>query len=329
MKKFICFVLISVLLPVLSYSQSTDKLNNGRNPIGPNAQIGGELPVPFVASFGPESFEAVTFPPTGWTKLNPIGGIGWDRITNGMVVPGWGSLVTVSCPPGGGTAIAFATYINGGTTANDMWLITPQIMNISLSDSLVFWIKKWPGLDYADNVDVKISTTNNSTPAAFTYTVALLVYPQVNDTTWTRKSYALSSVPGLTGGSNIYVGFREHVSDNLADGDVIGIDLVQLVGLVGIENQNNQNPTEYSLKQNYPNPFNPSTEIVFALPQSEFVTLKVYDILGNEVASVVNEYRLKGTHTVKFDASKLSSGMYFYKIQAGDFSDTKKMTLIK
>lgn len=329
MKKFICLLLAAVLLPVLSYSQTYDKLNSPRTPIGPNTQIGGELPIPFVASFGPESFESPTFPPTGWTKLNPGGGTGWARITNGTVVPGWGSLVVASAPPGGGTAITFATYINGGATSNDMWIITPQIMNISLSDSLVFWIKKWPGLDYTDNVDIKISTTNNSTPAAFTYTVALLVYPAVNDTAWTRKSYALSSVPGLTGGSNIYVGFREHVLDNLADGDVIGLDLVQLIGLVGIENQNNENPSSYSLKQNYPNPFNPSTEIVFALPNSEFVTLKVYGVLGNEVATVVNEYRLKGTHSVKFDASNLGSGMYFYKIQAGDFSDTKKMTLIK
>lgn len=88
-------------------------------------------------------------------------------------------------------------------------------------------------------------------------------------------------------------------------------------------------PNEFSLAQNYPNPFNPSTTISFTIPQSEFVTLKVYDILGREVATLVNENLTAGNHTYNFDASKLTSGVYFYKLQTGKFSETKKMILMK
>ncbi len=87
--------------------------------------------------------------------------------------------------------------------------------------------------------------------------------------------------------------------------------------------------TEYSLSSNFPNPFNPSTLITYALPQSGLVTLKVYDILGNEVATLANEVKSEGIHSVNFNASGLSSGVYLYKIQAGSFIQTKKMTLMK
>ncbi len=99
-------------------------------------------------------------------------------------------------------------------------------------------------------------------------------------------------------------------------------------GTVGVENED-QIPTQYSLSQNYPNPFNPSTTIQFSVPSSEFVTLKVYDVLGNEVATLVNEEKPAGSYLVEFNASYLSSGIYFCKIQAGNFSETKKLTLMK
>ena len=88
-------------------------------------------------------------------------------------------------------------------------------------------------------------------------------------------------------------------------------------------------PDSYNLAQNYPNPFNPVTTIKYSIPESGNVSLKVYDILGNEVASLVNEEKGPGVYSVTFDASKLSSGVYLYKLQAGSFTESKKMLLMK
>ncbi len=88
-------------------------------------------------------------------------------------------------------------------------------------------------------------------------------------------------------------------------------------------------PEKYSLSQNYPNPFNPVTKINFAIPKSGLVTLKVYDVLGREVSTLVNEIKNAGTYKVDFNASNLSSGMYFYKVSVNGFTDVKKMMLIK
>lgn len=85
----------------------------------------------------------------------------------------------------------------------------------------------------------------------------------------------------------------------------------------------------YSLSQNYPNPFNPSTRITYAIPQEEFVSLKIYNVLGSEVATMVNEVKRAGSHSVEFNASKLPSGVYIYTIKAGQFMDSRKLLLLK
>ncbi|BDQ03348.1 S8 family serine peptidase [Ignavibacterium sp.] len=94
---------------------------------------------------------------------------------------------------------------------------------------------------------------------------------------------------------------------------------------------NNSLPTEFSLQQNYPNPFNPSTTIEYVIPNGvrNLVTLKVYDLLGSEVTTLVNEEKSAGIYKVDFDASELTSGIYFYKLQAGSFSQSRKMILLK
>jgi len=88
-------------------------------------------------------------------------------------------------------------------------------------------------------------------------------------------------------------------------------------------------PTSYELSQNYPNPFNPSTEIRFALPTEDIVTLKIFNVLGQEIMTLMHEKMGAGSHTVRFDASKLTSGVYLYQISSGKFTETKKMVLMK
>jgi len=88
-------------------------------------------------------------------------------------------------------------------------------------------------------------------------------------------------------------------------------------------------PNQFNLSQNYPNPFNPTTTIKYQIPELSFVTLKIYDVLGNEITNLVNEEKSAGSYEVDFNATTLPSGIYFYKLQAGNFVETKKMVLLK
>lgn len=97
----------------------------------------------------------------------------------------------------------------------------------------------------------------------------------------------------------------------------------------GIDEQHLQNPLDFTLFQNYPNPFNPTTKIEYQILELSFVTLKVYDVLGNEVETIVDEEKTAGSYEVVFDGSGLTSGIYFYQFEAGNFVETKKMILLK
>ena len=99
--------------------------------------------------------------------------------------------------------------------------------------------------------------------------------------------------------------------------------------IVGIVPISNEVPSSYSLSQNYPNPFNPTTKINFAIPKSGMVSLKIYNILGKEVSTLVNQNMGVGIYTYEFDASRLSSGIYFYRLNVNGFSAVKKMSLVK
>ena len=88
-------------------------------------------------------------------------------------------------------------------------------------------------------------------------------------------------------------------------------------------------PSDFELYQNYPNPFNPVTNVEFGISNLGFVTLKVYDILGKEAATLVNEILSPGKYTVKFNGSSFASGVYFCKMESGEFKDIKRMVLIK
>jgi len=98
---------------------------------------------------------------------------------------------------------------------------------------------------------------------------------------------------------------------------------------VGIEAISNEIPIEFRLSQSYPNPFNPATTIRFSIPEEFFVTIKVFNTLGQEITALINENIIAGSYEVEFDASKLPSGIYYYKLQAGSFVETKKMVLMK
>ncbi|MCH6574234.1 MAG: T9SS type A sorting domain-containing protein, partial [Bacteroidetes bacterium] len=99
--------------------------------------------------------------------------------------------------------------------------------------------------------------------------------------------------------------------------------------VTGIAENETNLPIEYTLKQNYPNPFNPSTRIKYSIPQSSNVVIKVFDILGNEIETLVNEQMSVGTYEITWYAGQLPSGVYFYQLKAGSYIETKKMILLR
>jgi hypothetical protein len=127
------------------------------------------------------------------------------------------------------------------------------------------------------------------------------------------------------------MGFGVNHSLLLSDGPAV--EVLNQFGvqapITGVERDNNVTPVTYSLNQNYPNPFNPSTVIKYSVPSAQFVTLKIYNLLGQEVVTLVNQEQVAGNYNVTFDAKGLSSGIYFYSLQAGSFTSTKKMMLLK
>jgi hypothetical protein len=145
-----------------------------------------------------------------------------------------------------------------------------------------------------------------------------------DNTIWVEES------PDLIGNSVV-----EYIESRDTDGTIVagthgrGIFIGTYNPATAVEEPGNSQPTEFDLAQNYPNPFNPTTTINYSLPQADNVAIIVYDINGREVARVVNGYKVAGSHSVIFDATNLSSGIYFYSINSGQYFNTKKMMLLK
>jgi len=128
--------------------------------------------------------------------------------------------------------------------------------------------------------------------------------------------YSFTDHPQLSGVNQLYYRLKQ-------------VDFDGTFSYSDVVNVSYEVPAEFVLSQNYPNPFNPSTRINYFVPQESFVSIKVYDFLGREVTTLVNESKTIGSYEIVFDASNLTSGTYFYTMIAGNYSDTKKMILIK
>ncbi|RPI18414.1 MAG: T9SS C-terminal target domain-containing protein [Ignavibacteriae bacterium] len=158
------------------------------------------------------------------------------------------------------------------------------------------------------------------------------VVAQYTDTnlTWTQQSFDITQY--VNASSQVKIRFRLTSDDNTL-GLGWWVDDIRLTNYClateGIINQQTGIPGTFSLAQNYPNPFNPSTTIKYQIPKAEFVTIKVYDIMGREVTTLVNDKKMAGFHNAIFNGTNYASGVYFYRIEAGSFVETKKMVLIK
>jgi hypothetical protein len=198
---------------------------------------------------------------------------------------------------------------------------------VNISSFPVCYLSFWNRVSLESGYDfgnVEVSSNNGTTWQTVTSYTG-------NNTTWTLQSFDITSYANSA--TQLLIRFRL-TSDANTQSSGWWVDDIKLTNYClianGVNNHNNELPKMFALGQNYPNPFNPATIIKYQLPIQSYVTIRVYDILGKEVATLVNnEKKSGGYYEVQFDGSNLASGMYFYKIEAGTFSDTKKMILVK
>jgi hypothetical protein len=143
------------------------------------------------------------------------------------------------------------------------------------------------------------------------------------------NALVVSGAGGATGGTDVFAGTLSDPwsSSSVLNGGVYRRPLSEIVA--GVSPSRSEVPALFRLEQNYPNPFNPSTTIRYALPGRSYVTLSVFSTLGQHVATLVNGSQEAGSHEVRFDGSGLASGMYFYRLSAGEYAGTKRLMLIR
>jgi len=213
-----------------------------------------------------------------------------------------------------------------GTNNIDSWLVFPRMSGgLNAGDSLYFYERSLLNDPYPDSLRVMYSVSDSIPEGSWTELGRFLSDISGN---WTLFSFRAP-----TTSVNGRFAIRYCVADGGPSGnnsDYIGIDAATIVSnLVGVHTISSQVPSSYNLAQNYPNPFNPSTIIKFAIPKAGNVVIKMYDILGREVKTLVNSSLQPGTYSYTVDASDLASGVYLYRITTAGFTKTMKMSLIK
>ncbi len=157
-----------------------------------------------------------------------------------------------------------------------------------------------------------------------------VVWPRV-DASYKNSTLLTASIEGLPLGDLNWFPKAKTLWEENKDAitqHILSEDTTKMI-LTGVKQDNREIPVNFSLSQNYPNPFNPTTNIKYSITQSGKVTLAIFNILGQKVATLVNEVQKPGNYIVSFDASKLASGVYIYRIQTDNFTQSKKMTLLK
>jgi photosystem II stability/assembly factor-like uncharacterized protein len=252
-------------------------------------------------------------------------------------------------------SIGYAVGLNGNiyktTNAGFSWVSQVSGVGNTLMD--VYFADELTGYAVGEN-GVILKTTVGGIPvelASFTYNVngtkVILNWETASELN--NKGFEVERLAETAGSSWKTIGFVEgkgtttekqtySFNDDLKNTSITGRIYYRLkqVDFDGsfeysniLEVDYNQMPENFSLSQNYPNPFNPSTTINFSVPEPAHVSIKIYNIIGKEVLTLLDEFKQQGNHEIELNASELTSGVYFYKMSAGKFTDTKRMLLIK
>jgi hypothetical protein len=274
--------------------------------------------------------------PAGWKKMdvdqnNPV--LGWAVNDTNQHFGGDTSVFKPRAHSGKKCLFIFWLAGLGNTNLNDDWVWTDSL-RIQTGDSLIFWclLGSTPLIaPYPDSVQVHVCSAQNPNSSILKLITIKsndsLGYP-MNNNTWREFKFNLSQFAG----QRIYIAWRYYMVISLSSGLWINIDDIMIGNRfpIGIIKINNSVPEGFGLGQNYPNPFNPSTKIKFDIPSfgtQEPVQLRIFDILGREVSRPVNQLLQPGTYEYSFDAAHLSSGIYYYRLTYGNYSETKKMVL--
>lgn len=267
-----------------------------------------------------------TFNPTGLVTTQVIT-IAVDRFNSSMVYAGTTS--TTAGPNGfyksTDLGATFSTNLNSGINVYGIVQLDPQtLVTVSTSTGGPVHKSTNGGLNWVVSTSGYVSrgaTLYNSTggPAIYIAGNGGVFYSLNGGTSFTNAGITNSATPIAAGNTNrVFAG----LSGSSNGGVWVFTEPLGVVNL-------NETAVEFRLWQNYPNPFNPSTNIKFMTPNEEFVELKVFDILGREIAILVNEYLKSGSYEVNWNASDLPSGVYLLKINAGEFNSMKKLILLK
>ncbi len=232
-----------------------------------------------------------------------------------------GGIVTVSSNDTDSYSYSRSQSINDGNNGTRWQAVkgTGQWVQIDLGRSVNInkIIIRWASQGYASTYKIQISNDLTNWQQ---------IYLILNGSGGTNNVETLNNLSG-TGRYVIFL--LQGLGSNESAFSINEIEVYGVLSATGVKNEKPDLPIKYALSQNFPNPFNPSTEIKYSIPKASNVSLTVYNMLGQKIAGLVNGQKAAGNYTVLFDASKLSSGIYFYTLKAGNFVTTKKMILLK
>jgi len=245
-----------------------------------------------------------------------------------------GNIYLVWCDGRNGDADIFLTR---STNKGADWSSPLRVNNDPVSNGKM---QCWPWLAVSDSGNIAVIFYDTRNTSANNIVEAYLALSTDGGLSFTNTP--LSDVPSPTIQPNSDIRFGDYIGIDYYGGKIVpvwtdertgGFNMecytAVVDGTVGVSHINNLVPDEFVLSQNYPNPFNPETKIAYSIPVKGHVSLKIYNSIGKEVASLVNRSQNSGNYEVRFDGASLNSGVYFYKIQVNDFVQTKKMILLK
>jgi hypothetical protein len=304
----------------------TKKFGGSLNEFGFSGQQtsdGGYIVVGFTTSFGAGEEDL-------WLiKTNALGNILWTKAFGGSFDE-FGHSVTQTADDG----YIIAGYTRStGNGNSDVWLIRTN----SLGDTI--WTKTLGGIYNDEAYSIQRTSDEDYVITGYTQSlfdggedIWLIKINDFGDTLWTKKFGSVSTDErGRSGQQTTDGGFiiTGHEVDPSAPYDFDVLLIKTTPSITSTEINSELLNINFFLEQNFPNPFNPSTTIRYEIPERSFVTIKVYDVLGHEIATLVNEEKPAGNYEVEFSASNLASGIYFCILSSGNFLSSKKMILLR